>query len=186
VKVTFDKFLDDYKDGDMEATIIGKVGQNLFTSYMPGAPFTYFDSIDFGSNPANFAEVIKHLVQYEEITVYYGKYQSVVKQIPSKTVVSSGTVISEEDTENSVSYIFEPGLEEILMFFETEVFTSSFDHSIRESQLAKYSSRIFAMDKASQTISRALKKTKEDELRVTHRHNNRQIINSLASTMAIL
>ena len=39
--------------------------------------------------------------------------------------------------------------------FETQIFASLFDQSIRESQLAKFASRILAMDRAEQNISGA-------------------------------
>ncbi|OGM19489.1 hypothetical protein A2686_01850, partial [Candidatus Woesebacteria bacterium RIFCSPHIGHO2_01_FULL_38_10] len=152
IQATFEKFLDDVRQGNVEATIIGRMGRSLFLESEPKTPYTYFDFPDYGIDHVKLSEAIRHLVSYEEIRVYFGRYQSIIKQTPSKFSISAGTPISKEVEEPKVKYIFEPSVEKILMFFETEIFASLFDQSIRESQLAKFASRILAMNVASENI----------------------------------
>ena len=179
VKNTFKKFIEDIRKKDIEVTIIGRLGRSLFIEAEPNHPYTYFELPDYGVDALKLSEAIKHLVQYEEIQVYYGKFQTVVTQTTSVESISAGTPVSGKVEEPKVAFIFEPSVEEILMFFETQIFASLFDQSIRESQLAKFASRILAMDRASQNIDKETSKLNLERLELSHKNENRKQINTL-------
>jgi len=183
VQETFKKFIEDIRSQDFETTIIGRNGRVMFLGEEPNKPYTFFELPDYGIDKSKLAEVVKHLVQYEEIRVYYGKYQSVVTQKPTTFSISAGTPIREDVKEPSVSYIFEPTVEKILMFFETQIFASLFDQSLRESQLAKLASRILAMDRAAENIKKRLSDLKIEGLKSAHRVANRKQLNLLGSVL---
>jgi ATP synthase F1 gamma subunit len=185
VQETYKKFLEEIKGQDVEITIIGRLGRSLFIESQPKSPYTYFELQDYGVDRRKMAEVVRHLVQYESIIVYYGKYKSVITQTPSKFTISAGTQVDEDVKESRVAYIFEPNVEKILMFFETEIFASLFDQSIRESQLAKFASRILAMDKADQNIDKRLRELSLEKLKLSHKQIARKQLNSLSSVMYI-
>lgn len=180
IQNTFKKFIKDIRHDDVEVTIIGKIGLSLFLEYEPKRPYTYFNLPDYGIDKKRLSEAIKHLVQYEEIRVYHGKYVSVVTQKPDVFSISAGTEVSEEIGKPKVNFIFEPSVEKILIFFETEIFASLFDQSIRESQLAKYASRIMAMDEAAENIKNEIGKLNIERLKIEHRVKNSKQINALA------
>ena len=138
VRETYKKFIEEIKNQDVEVTIIGRLGRLLFLEDEPNHPYTYFELPDYGINVNKLSEAIKHLVQYEEIRVYYGMYQSLVNQKPTTFAISAGTPISGRVQKPDVIYMFEPSVEKILMFFETQIFASLFDQAIHESQLAKF------------------------------------------------
>jgi len=181
VPATFELFLNEVKKLDVEVTIIGKYGFSLFKERKAKNPYTYFDFPDYGIDEAKLSEIISHLVQYDEIHVYYGKYQSVVTQTPTSFSISAGTRVGEGVEKPTVTYIFEPTMEKILMFFETEIFASLFDQIIRESQLAKFASRILAMDMAGENIRNSLKRVSLDKLRLIHKIANTKQLNTLPS-----
>ncbi len=183
VKETFKKFIQDIAKSDTEVTIIGRVGRSLFLSEKPDTPYVYFDLPDYGVDATKLNEVIKHLVQYDEIKVYYGKFQSVVTQKADMRSISAGTPIRGQITAPSVQYLFEPSVEDILMFFETQIFASLFDQSLRESQLAKFASRILAMDRATQNIERRVDKLNLKKLNLAHKLANTKQLNSLSSVV---
>lgn len=183
VKRTYRTFLADVKKSGVEVAIIGRLGRSLFLADEPNRPYTYFDLPDYGSDVAGLAELIRHLVQYEEIRVYYGKYHSVVTQKPARLNISAGTPIESRVPEPKYHYIFEPTIERILMFFETEIFASLFDQAIRESQLAKFASRILAMDLAVQNIQLRLKMLDLEKLRGSHATLARKQLNGLATIL---
>lgn len=184
VKETFKKFIDDVRKQDVEVTLIGKVGRSLFLASEPNKPYVYFDLPDYGVNPTKLGEVIKHLVQYEEIRVYYGKFETLVTQKPDIQLISAGTSVG-KDMKGKVetAYLFEPSVEDILMFFEAQIFTSIFDQSLRESQLAKFASRILAMDRAAQNINSRVKSLELKKLTLSHKRANMKQLNSLSSVM---
>ena len=74
VKETYRKFIEDIRKQDVEVTIIGRLGRSLFLEEEPNHPYTYFELPDYGTELTKLSETIKHLVQYEEIRVYYGKF----------------------------------------------------------------------------------------------------------------
>ena len=185
VPISFKHFIDNIRKQDVEVTIIGRLGLSLFREQESKRPYTYFDFPDYGVDEAKLAVITAHLVEYDEIHVYYGKYQSVVTQKPTMFSISAGTKVSEEVKAPTVAYIFEPTMEKILMFFETEIFASLFDQAVRESQLAKFASRILAMDRAGENIRNSLKEINLVKLRLTHRMVNRKQLNSLSTVLYI-
>ncbi|MCS7092423.1 MAG: F0F1 ATP synthase subunit gamma [Patescibacteria group bacterium] len=181
----FAKYLEDLKkDPNIEATIIGRVGRAFFVESMPNTPFTFFDIPDYGISPSALDEAIKHLVQYEEIRIYYAEYKSVINQEPTKRSIVAGTPIQRQIQEPKVEYIFEPSIEAILTFFETQIFASLFDQSLRESQLAKYASRILAMQVAQDNINKRRKELAIQKFKISHQINEKKQINSLAPLFA--
>lgn len=185
VQETYRKFIEETKGRDVELTVIGRLGRQLLIQSNPNISYTYFDMPDFGVDQENLSEIIRHLVQYEEIRVYYGKYQSVVNQVPSKFQISAETNFAQEKKDTYVEYIFEPKVEDILMFFEKEIFASLFDQSVRESQLAKFASRILAMDRASQNINQRMSRLKILKSKSIHDENSKKQLNSLSSLIYV-
>jgi F-type H+-transporting ATPase subunit gamma len=179
VKDTFRKFVSDIKDKNIEVTVIGKVGKGLFTSAFPNRPFAYFELPDYGIDKEKLEEVIRHLVQYGEIRLYYGKFISVVTQKPETRSITAGTSVQNSSDETVTDYIFEPSIEDVLMFFETQIFASLFDQTLRESQLAKFASRIIAMDRASQNIEKKVKDLNLEKLSLAHKLANTKQLNSM-------
>jgi len=158
----------------------------------PGPPpVTYFDYPDYGDDKGRFAEIVRHLVQYESIHVYYGKFRNIIKQEPDSFEINAQTPINTlaEDKakgkEEEAKYIFEPSLEGILMFFESEMFGSVFQQAINESQLAKFASRMIAMDRASQNILESLGAAKLESLKLAHRLTNKKQLNSVSGIFAL-
>jgi len=179
---TFDQFLSDVRKGAGEVTIIGKLGRALFLEQEPNRPYTYFDLPDFGTNNELLAEVIRHLVQYEEIKIYYGKYYSVINQKPTMTEIKAGTsIFGDEGSQSKDRFIFEPDVETILMFFETQIFASLFDQALEESQLAKFASRIIAMDTAAVHIKQEIDKLNVVLSKVKHLTSAKKQLNTISS-----
>lgn len=185
VKETMDMFVRDIKDTDIELTVVGRQGQGYLNSTLPNRPYTYFDVPDEGIEPKHMSPLIRHIVKYDEIHVYFGRFQNVVQQVPTKLVISSH---SNRDAEGGTSashrsYRFEPSLAAVLEFFETEMFASLFEQSVRESSLAKYASRILSLDEASQRVGEEKAKLSLRHLSLIHREVNRKQLNSLSGIL---
>lgn len=181
----FDIFARELKQENLEATIVGKLGLSMYLENFPDRSYSYFELPDYGKDSDKMADLVRHLVPYEEIRIYYGKFKSIVNQYPEKTVISAQTQIDQKGDGEIVKYLFEPTLQEILMFFETEMFSSVFDQVISESQLAKFASRMLAMDQAGEKIRESLSMAKQDKLRLTHYVSNKKQLEYLASTFGI-
>lgn len=182
---TFELFVKDVQEKGTEATIIGKLGLSLFLGKEPTRPHTYFDFPDFGVDPAKLGEIIGHLVQYEKIQIYYAKFNNIVNQEPAIFNLEAETPVAtytpEQRPTDVTPYLFEPSLEKILIFFETEMFGSLFEQTVKESQLAKFASRMLAMDTAGENVKGQLSKLKMEKLKYTHYISNRKQLDSMSA-----
>lgn len=184
---TYRMFMKEARETQSEITIIGKYGFQLFLSENIGRPYTYFDFPDYGEDNDKLYEIIKHIVQYEQIHVYYGKFRNIITQEPTMLSVSAKIELTDEKEETGKKeyYIFEPTLEKILIFFETQIFSSLFQQSLKESQLSKYASRFVAMDKANSNTKNELKKLDFEKNRIIHNNFNKKQQNVVAGLVGI-
>jgi len=183
VKRTFDLFAKEVADGKSEAAIVGRLGRSLFLQNWPDRAYSFFEFPDHGFTRRDLAALIAHLVAYEEIHIYYGKFASIVNQTPEMFNIKAETPVSDLEFKEKVytKYLFEPTIEQILAFFETEMFTSTFEQTVNESQLAKFASRMIAMDVAYENIGKKLTTTKIMALRVAHDILGRKQLNLISS-----
>lgn len=179
----FQSFSNEFEKENLEATVVGKLGLAMFLQAFPGKSYTYFEFPDYGDDKNVMGELIKHLVNYDEIRIYYGKFRSIINQYPDKVVITSETDIGEKSDVKHTKYLFEPSLEEIIMFFETEMFSSLFEHVMSESQLAKLASRMLAMDQAGERIKESLAVARTDYTRLVHYMNNKKQLEYLSSVI---
>lgn len=186
VKKTFDAFIQEVAGGVSEITIVGKQGKNFFTSQYPNRPYTYFDLPDFNIHASHLAPIIRHIVKYDEIHLYYGRFQNVVVQEPIMVTISSKIDLKDSEGHGEVhDYLFEPSIEDILAFFEGEIFSSVFQQSINESQLAKLASRISAMNRASNKIEEQRIKLNISRLALVHRVSDQKQRNTIPAFLAL-
>jgi F0F1-type ATP synthase gamma subunit len=177
---TFDLFLQEVKDKDIEITIIGKYGLALFEDAAPDRPITYFDFPDSKVDSRALNSLISHLTQYEEIHFYYPEFQNVVTQKPKFLKLTAGEALETDDKQKTntpkINYLFEPSLESVLAFFETQIFSSVLEQIVRESQLAKFASRLVAMDRTSEKVKEQLGIMNINKLKFLHdRANKKQL-----------
>lgn len=182
----FSKFIEEVDKNNAEVAIIGKLGQSLFEQARPNNEFTYFDFPDFGASARELSFIIQHIVSYEEINVFYGKFLSVVTQTPDVYKISAVTPKTIFNAEGDIleKYLFEPELADILQFFEKEIFSSIFDQTMRESQLAKFASRINAMSRAEGSIGEKIGRAMIEDLKFRHSILNRKQLNSLSGLLS--
>ncbi len=186
VSRTFDLFLEDVRNHSSEAAIVGRVGLSLFLEEEPNRPYSFFEFPDDKVNHDELIKIIQHLVQYEEIHIYYGKFQNLVSQVPTMHSVTTEISKVENTKAPVVRYLFEPSLEEVLQFFEKEIFVTLIEQTMRESQLAKFASRLLAMDRAEQNIGKEVDKMQLTRLKVSHRTANRKQLDTLTSVLGRL
>lgn len=151
---TFNLFIKDVKDPstkDYDLIVIGTSGKEMFEGSPYSRKFTYFDLPDTNIQMDHIKKLMEAFLTYEKVHVYYGKFDNVIKQSPIATSITgdeifeSGTM-SEKPREDR--FIFEPTLEKILHFFETQFMANLFSQSLLENQLARHASRVNAMEEA--------------------------------------
>jgi len=106
-------------------------------------------------------KLVNKFLSYEKVNIYYGKFSNVVQQIPFATSIT-GENIFEADVTTPLTredrFIFEPILEKIFHFFETQIIANLFTQTILENQLARHSSRVNSMEEMLGNIEQESKK----------------------------
>lgn len=178
---TFAQFLEKVKTGEYEVVIVGRQGLASFVGSELDIPYTYFDLPDHSYTPDSLAKIIRHIVRYDEIAVFFGRFESVLSQKPEEKIISSAIDMQKKSGgQVAKDYYFDPSIEILLEFFEVEMFTDLFEQMVRESSLAKFSSRIVAMDRASENITKRKKILEFSYLTGKHRESNRKQLNALS------
>ncbi len=181
---TFRVFLEEAKKKNSEITIIGRQGTALFEFYAPDQPYTFFELPDYGLNQDAILKIMQHIVQYSQIQLFFGQFENVLVQKPVVFTLAAELDFSKpQEIKSKRQYLFEPNLEKILQFFEKEIFASLFEQSVRESQLAKFASRILAMDQAMDRIKDQRTGYILARHAASHRQSDRKQLDSLSGIL---
>lgn len=174
-------FMQNIKDSNSDIVIVGKLGRELYEQWDIKKPYTYFEIPDADLKIEDLKEIISHIINYEKVNVFYGKFTNIVNQISTFSDISGEQSF---DTETKVGptykFIFEPSLEKILNFFETQMFASFFKQTIHEFHLARLASRVKAMEEAIYNIDNKRKELKKDLKRAQRLIDNNKQINTIA------
>lgn len=169
----------DHNTADFVVT--GKVGRQLAQEQLQSENNKYFDLSDEQPTEKEKRKIFEFIKKYEEIIVFHGRFKTIFHQEPEKTNISGGVSL-EEPPEATKDYLFEPSPEAILSFFEEEIIEALFHQSILEHQLARFASRMVAMDQASQNADEKLEKLKNQANKLKKRIENRKQLNRVIRT----
>ena len=152
----FQKFWDFLqKNPEYEVVITGQLGSEMYVNQKSDRPFRYFDLLEEGTSINELRPLIDHIIQYEEVKVFYGKFESFINQ-RGDSVTISGTapleVMKRPQLLSEEKFLFEPSLEEILGFFETQIFALLLRQIALESYLSQIGSRVIALETSTTNI----------------------------------
>lgn len=183
VSKTFNAFLETIKNNPkVDIAIVGKLGKELFDREKLSRPYAYFGLPDVQVTLEHVKPIISHIVQFEKVAVYYGKFINVIEQAPASAIISGEQPLAGEKqpSRENFRFIFEPELEKILNFFETQIFSALFKQTVHEYQLARHASRITAMEYALGNIAITSKDLQTQKRRMKHSVANKKLLSSLS------
>ncbi len=150
----FETFIKDAKLMQDDLVIIGKLGKLMYENEGILKAYEYFDLQDANFPLEELKPIITRLVPYEKVTMYYGKFINVISQTASTSNITGEEPFSEVNLkQQDIKFVFEPSLEKILNYFEEQIFTSLFIQTVHEAELARYASRIKAMEESLEHIN---------------------------------
>lgn len=188
---TFKLFIQDLKDPktkESDIAIIGSAGRDMFEAAATGREYQYFEIPDTTVEVDHIKTLMKKFLQYEKVYVYYGKFGNVVKQSPIASSIT-GEDIFETETPLEVPredrFIFEPTLQKIFHFFETQIMANLFSQTLLENQLARHASRVNAMEEALVHIEEESKKLNQQQTRLKHLMQNKKQLETLSGVISL-
>lgn len=163
------------KSSTTDIYVIGKVGADLMKMLAPTIPFTLLALQPREKAENLFSAIIKQLVVYTKIELFFGEFESIARQNPVSRVLSATEVeLTKQkwagDTLVKLKYLYEPSPEHVADTFATQIFAGIMEQTIKEDELAKNASRLMHLDNAwtkieehlhvDTTLYRKLKKRK--------------------------
>lgn len=170
-----------YLNKNQEAVpiIIGEYGKKLFSSDYPNRQFIFYSLPEDQTSEEALKKITQELSEYSNVIIFYARFESMVSQTTSVLDVSGLDQDGNNKPIPAVHYLFEPSLEKIIAFFESEIFAGIIQQTVTESDLARYASRITTLDMARENISQQLKHTDLEKRFAMHRLLNKKQTESL-------
>lgn len=179
---TYHLFMDDVTKNNYDIVIIGRRGKELFDQDQKGKKYQYFDLPDANVTFDDLKNIFAHIADYEKVYVYYGLFNNVVAQTPTVSNISGEQALISQGpkSKSETKYIFEPSLEKIFTFFQSQVFVSLFKQTVHEAELSRLASRITAMEQALSNIEGTQGKLKNESLRIKKALANKKQIEAFS------
>lgn len=191
---TFKLFIQDLKKPEGQGSdivVIGSAGKEMYegSETSKNKPFEYFEIPDTNVEVEHIKKLMQKFLQYEKVYVYYGKFGNVVKQSPIATSITGEDIFETEivaPTPREDRFIFEPTLEKIFHFFETQIMANLFSQTLLENQLARHASRVNAMEEALGHIEEESKKLNQMKNRLRHLMQNKKQLETISGVISLL
>ncbi len=181
VREVFDLFVKDHAKSSFDIAVTGRLGKRWLDALNISKPYEYFDlPDDAGKEDAPIKVIFELLTQYSEVWVYHGFFANIANQPPKITKITQN-FSTEVHGQQTLSFLFEPGIEKVLENFEKQLLYSFFDQSIYEASLAKHGSRMMSLDLAGQSIDKVVESTRYARIKYKHyRQNQSQMEQNIA------
>ncbi len=187
----FRLFMQDLKKPESEKAdivVVGEAGRDMLDAAKIGKPFEYFEIPDTDVSLTHIKKLVQKFLIYEKVYIYYGKFSNVVKQNPISTSITGDNIFETEnlvETPREDRFIFEPVLEKIFHFFETQIMANLFSQTILENQLARHASRVDAMEEALVHIEEETKKINVLRNRIKHQTQDRKQLETISGVIGL-
>ena len=191
---TFRLFMDDVRKPEYtgsDLVVIGNAGREMYdgTESSKNRPYEFFDIPDTSVDISHIKKLMQKFIQYEKVYIYYGKFGNVVKQSPISSSISGEEIFESEvvnPTPREDRFIFEPTLEKIFHFFETQIMANLFSQTLLENELARHASRVNAMEEALAHIEEESKKLNQLRIRIRHLSQNKKQLETISGVISLL
>lgn len=189
---TYRLFMQDLKksmDDSTDLLVIGNAGRELVAGSSITKPFDYYEIPDTKVDIIHIKELMKKFLLYEKVQIYFGKFGNVVTQNAISTSISGEEIFETEipvPTPREDRFIFEPTLEKIFHFFETQLMSNLFSQTLLENQLARHASRVNAMEEALVHIEEESKNLHRQTVRLKHLMQNKKQLETVSGVISLL
>jgi len=176
----FDAYIKEHREeADGDIFIIGKIGKEYMHEYNNNKLYTELEVSDIDISMQDLRPFLQKLLEYKHINVYYAIFRNLVVQEATHTDIANVELLTPDEIDrirnepNKPMYLFEPTFEEIFSFVKNNALALLLLQTVYETQLARFASRMKAMDTLIQNIDANV-----DKLKVSQRKLNRLIENN--------
>ncbi len=164
--------------------VIGRSGRQLLES----AGINNFISLIIKKDLPSWQElqqIVTEINRYDQVFIYYPQFRTILNQIPNIfDLTQSQTKILNSGKANNELFIFEPEIDQIRAFFETQIKLALLEQVFLEAELARTSSRLISMDQSQQNADKLLVQQKKTLLRIRRDLENIHLLETLQAKRA--
>lgn len=187
---TYRLFVQDLKarGDEVDLVVIGTAGKEMIENSGIKKTFEFYDIPDTSVDITHIKGLMHKFLQYEKVYVYYGKFGNVVTQDPIATSITGEEIFESETNKIDVredKFIFEPTLEKIFHFFETQIMANLFSQTLLENQLARHASRVNAMEEALINVELESKRLNLVKNRLKHQMMNKKQLETISGVLSL-
>lgn len=178
-----DFFSQNVSQRQSDLVIVGVTGRRLFKEFFPPhKEYTYFDLSEKNIDLKRNIDLMRYLLNYEQINVFNPYYVSIMEQKTQVETISGDIIIDTQkhETKEKKHFLFEPEKEKIMHFFEVQIMSNLFQHKIKEAHLANLGSRIATLQNTQNNLEKEIEKVKHLKLKTMKYKVNKKQRNRLA------
>ena len=189
---TYRLFMSDIRKPEFvnsDIAIIGAAGKEMFDGSNQKRDYTYFEIPDTKVELDHIKEIMKNFMPYEKVYVYYGKFANVINQDSISTSLTGEDIFESEVHEvknREDRFIFEPTLEKLFHFFQTQIMVNLFSQTLLENQLSRHASRVNSMEAALVHIEEESIKLNKLAVRIRHLTQNKKQIETVSGVLTLI
>lgn len=161
--------------------IIGTTGEAYMRSL---GKLSGFDKLRFKGDIPDKEEVLNFLKltdDFEQIRVFYPKFISFLKQTVGVIDITQKVTLGEmENIEEEIQIIFEPEIDKMLKFFDTQVRSILFTKVLLETDLARTAARLLTMSQAEERTDGEIKLMKTHLRKYVRSFTNAQLLDTFS------
>ncbi|OGE37326.1 hypothetical protein A3D79_00080 [Candidatus Daviesbacteria bacterium RIFCSPHIGHO2_02_FULL_39_8] len=152
--------------------------------------FHQFQNLTFKAdlpNDLEFNQVGQIIKDYKQVIVFYPQITTILIQKPrAYDITQSSFGELTPNSQLSLDYvIFEPELEKIIEFFDTQIMILILQQVFFESELARTASRLMSMDQAQIAANKFIDTQLKLRIRIKRDQTNKQILQNFSSMAAL-
>lgn len=134
--------------------VVGRIG----IEFLNAIKFTPFEPMIFTADMPNIAELktlTENIVSYDRVLVFHSSFQSVLSQTSHiKDIKEAQFEVS--IPRKKIDYIFEPEIDKMIAFFDTQISSILLEQTFLESELARTAARLVTMNNAEENANKFL------------------------------
>lgn len=176
------KFRSENQREERDLLIIGRTGADMAKNYrgLKSAKEIFFEK-DFPSLTET-RDFMAKIAEYGQVLLYYPSFVNMMTQrIGVLDIAQSNEAEPLPSSVQPIEYIFEPELEQILSFFETQVRFILFIRAMLEAELSRAAARLLSMSSASQRAEKVIRLTQMILTKSVRSQKNAELLETFAS-----
>lgn len=139
--------------------------------------------------PEELNNLSLQIKDYNQVLVFYPLFKSVLVQDPMVKDITETQAEASQKTDplldlNQYPFIFEPELNKILEFFDSQIAILLLEQTFLEAELARTASRLISMDQAQTEANKFIKEQEKIRAYAKRSIENNRILENLASMAA--